>query len=49
MPVSVRLKPEIEPLLKQACKRERMTRSALINNAYRNSTLSIGRAALPSV
>lgn len=33
MPVSVRLKPEVEQLLKQACKRERKTRSALIHEA----------------
>ena len=33
MPVSVRLKPEVEQLLKQACKRERKTRSALIHDA----------------
>ena len=33
MPTSVRLKPEIERLLEQACKRTRKKRSALIHEA----------------
>lgn len=33
MPVSVRLKPNLERLLKAACRRERKTRSALIHEA----------------
>ena len=33
MPVSVRLKPDVEQLLKQACKQKRKTRSALIHEA----------------
>ena len=33
MPMSVRLKPEVERLLDRACKRGRKTRSALIHEA----------------
>ena len=33
MPTSVRLKPDIERLLEQACKRARKKRSALIHEA----------------
>lgn len=33
MPISVRLKPNLERLLNAACRRERKTRSALIHEA----------------
>jgi predicted transcriptional regulator len=33
MPISVRLKPQLERLLDSACKRERKTRSALVHEA----------------
>ena len=33
MPISVRLKPQLERLLDSACKRERKTRSELVHEA----------------